>query len=65
MPDILQTIANATAMRVKTSKEAITLEQMKEKALSLPQKEHAFHKALQKKNCPSSVNVKKHPLLKG
>jgi indole-3-glycerol phosphate synthase len=65
MPDILQTIANATAMRVKTSKEAITLEQMKEKALSLPQKEHAFHNALQKKELSFICECKKASPSKG
>lgn len=65
MPDILQTIANATAMRVKTSKEAITLEQMKEKALLLPQKEHAFHKALQKKELSFICECKKASPSKG
>ncbi len=48
MPNILETIAQDTKVRVEKEKQVISFEAMKEKALSLPKLEHPFLKAMGK-----------------
>lgn len=48
MPNILDTIADATRIRVAKAKENVSLEQIKEQATSLPKRDHEFLKALSK-----------------
>lgn len=50
MPNILDTIADATRIRVAKAKENVSLEQIKEEALSLPKRNHEFLKALSKED---------------
>lgn len=65
MPDILQTIAKATVVRVEASKQRVSSETMRKKAMSLPKKEYAFHKALQKQDMSFICECKKASPSKG